>query len=28
MTLYRRRRQFNMLHDHGGQTIPYQDLVE
>ena len=28
MTLYRRRQQFNMLHDHGGITIQYQELVE
>ncbi len=28
MTLYRRHQQFNMLHDHGGITIQYQELVE
>ncbi len=28
MTLYRRRQQFNMLNDHGGITIQYQELVE
>ncbi len=28
MTLYRRHQQFNVLHDHGGITIQYQELVE
>ncbi len=28
MTRYRRCQQFNMLHDHGGITIQYQELVE
>ncbi len=28
MTLYRRHQQFNMLYDHGGITIQYQELVE